>query len=127
MTPRLFRQIFGDFLRGARDRRGLVQTELADLSGVSQAMISQIEKGEKDFTSDVVEKLIEGLQIDTVALCDQLAIISHAAPISVDGPVPGTNTHAGARPSVSGRAKQKKARVLLSEGRHRRPTRKPRA
>ena len=43
--------------------RGLTLEELAELSGVSRAMISKLERGEKNPTLVVVAKLAEGLGV----------------------------------------------------------------
>lgn len=56
-------------LREARDRRELTQEELESLSGVSQAVISKIERGEAiDPASSTLLKLAAALRIDPRAL-----------------------------------------------------------
>src|SRR5687767_1862098 len=49
----------GDLRRG----RGLTLNELAELAGVSRAMISKLERGEKNPTLVVAAKLAEGLGV----------------------------------------------------------------
>jgi transcriptional regulator with XRE-family HTH domain len=51
----------GGRVRRLRRRRGLTLEELAGISGVSRAMISKLERGEKNPTLVVAAKLAEGL------------------------------------------------------------------
>src|ERR687892_2417558 len=51
----------GGRVKKLRRRRGLTLEELAGLSGVSRAMISKLERGEKNPTLVVAAKLAEGL------------------------------------------------------------------
>ena len=53
----------GDRAKELRRGRGLTLEELADLSGVSRAMISKLERGEKNPTLVVAAKLAEGLGV----------------------------------------------------------------
>jgi transcriptional regulator with XRE-family HTH domain len=53
----------GGRVRELRRRRGLTLEELAGLSGVSRAMISKLERGEKNPTLVVAAKLAEGLGV----------------------------------------------------------------
>jgi transcriptional regulator with XRE-family HTH domain len=53
----------GRRLRDLRRGRGLTLEELAGLSGVSRAMISKLERGEKNPTLVVAAKLAEGLGV----------------------------------------------------------------
>jgi len=53
----------GGRVRELRRRRGLTLEELAELSGVSRAMISKLERGEKNPTLVVAAKLAEGLGV----------------------------------------------------------------
>jgi transcriptional regulator with XRE-family HTH domain len=58
----------GAWVRGLRRERGLTLEELAERSGVSRAMISKVERGEKNPTLVVATKLAEGLEIDLTRL-----------------------------------------------------------
>jgi len=51
----------GDEVRGRRARLGLTLDALADLSGVSRAMLSEIERGAKNPTIKLVCQVAEGL------------------------------------------------------------------
>src|SRR5215210_6659782 len=53
----------GERVRELRRGRNLTLDELAELSGVSRAMISKLERGEKNPTLVVAAKLAEGLDI----------------------------------------------------------------
>jgi transcriptional regulator with XRE-family HTH domain len=52
----------GDRVRELRRGRGLTLEELAERSGVSRAMISKVERGEKNPTLVVAAKVAEGLE-----------------------------------------------------------------
>lgn len=53
----------GERVRDLRRGRGLTLNRLAELSGVSRAMISKLERGEKNPTLVVAAKLAEGLGV----------------------------------------------------------------
>src|ERR671913_744786 len=53
----------GGRVRELRRRRGLTLEELAERSGVSRAMISKLERGEKNPTLVVAAKLADGLGV----------------------------------------------------------------
>jgi transcriptional regulator with XRE-family HTH domain len=55
--------LLGERVRELRRRRGLTLERLAELSGVSRAMISKLERGEKNPTLVVAAKLAEGLGV----------------------------------------------------------------
>jgi transcriptional regulator with XRE-family HTH domain len=58
--------IFLSMLRGLREARRLRQSDLADLVGRSQAMVSNVERGER--TLDVIElwEWLEALDVDFI-------------------------------------------------------------
>src|SRR5918994_794949 len=58
----------GDRAKELRRGRGLTLEELAELSGVSRAMISKLERGEKNPTLVVAAKLAEGLGVTLTQL-----------------------------------------------------------
>src|ERR687885_1687210 len=53
----------GERVRALRRERGLTLEELAQRSGVSRAMISKLERGEKNPTLVVAAKVAEGLGV----------------------------------------------------------------
>lgn len=57
----------GRAIRDARRARGLTQSELADLSGLTQPTVSSAERGARDVSFDTVLRLFAALQLDLVA------------------------------------------------------------
>src|SRR5215211_695305 len=57
----------GERVRGLRRERGLTLVLLAQRSGVSRAMISKLERGEKNPTLVVAAKVAEGLGGEPIA------------------------------------------------------------
>lgn len=55
--------IFGENVKRFRLVRGLSQTELSKKTGISQAMISQIEKGRRETSGESREKLAKALSV----------------------------------------------------------------
>jgi len=54
---------FGQTLRKLRKERGLSQEKLANISGLDRTYIPSIEKGERNVSIEVIEKLAIALQI----------------------------------------------------------------
>ena len=63
MTEAVSSERLGGRVRELRGRRGLTLEDLAGRSGVSRAMISKLERGEKNPTLVVAAKLAEGLGV----------------------------------------------------------------
>lgn len=59
---------FGSYLRTLRKEKGLTLVELANLTGVSNPYISQIENGKFLPSPDILEKLAKGLEVSSVNL-----------------------------------------------------------
>ncbi len=55
---------FGSVILGARKARGLRQSDLAELSGVTQADISRIERGQVAPTTQTLLKLTTALSVE---------------------------------------------------------------
>lgn len=57
---------FGNFIKEGREKRGLLQAEVAELVGISQSYYSLIERGAKDRNVDLVLalKLCRVLRLD---------------------------------------------------------------
>lgn len=70
-------EIFGEFLRAAREIRGLTQQEMADRAKITQSMISGLESGKKKITSDNVARILEGLNMEAPLMCEIMARIGH--------------------------------------------------
>ena len=54
----------GAALRGARKREGLTQKQLADLLGISQAHISEMERGKRPIGKEMARRLAKVMQVD---------------------------------------------------------------
>lgn len=59
---------FGKYLRSLRKKKGLTLVELANITGVSNPYISQIENGKFLPSPDILEKLAKGLKVSSVNL-----------------------------------------------------------
>ena len=59
----LFRRQLGDVLRGERVRRGLTLRELSSESRISLGYISEIERGQKEASSELLASLCEALEV----------------------------------------------------------------
>ncbi len=51
-------------IRQIREGKGLSQEALADIAGLHRTYISSIERGEKNFTVDSLERVAEALDVD---------------------------------------------------------------
>jgi transcriptional regulator with XRE-family HTH domain len=69
----LFRESLGDVLRGERMRRGMTLRQLSSEARVSLGYISEIERGQKEASSELLGALCEALD---VALSDVLREVS---------------------------------------------------
>ena len=56
------------FLREWRNHRVLTQEQLAERAGISQGMISQLEKGTTDFSGETLAALADALQCEPADL-----------------------------------------------------------
>lgn len=59
---------FGDAVRRARTAAGLTQEELADRAGLDRSYIGGVERGDRNPTLSVIEKIAEGLGITLAEL-----------------------------------------------------------
>ena len=63
-------QEFGGRVRAARERAGLTLERLSQSSGVSRAMLSKVERGDKNPTLGVAMRIAHGLDLSLSALID---------------------------------------------------------
>lgn len=63
-------QEFGRRVRVARERAGLTLERLAQRSGVSRAMLSKVERGDKSPTLGVAMRIANGLELSLSSLID---------------------------------------------------------
>ncbi len=54
---------FGDAVRKARTTAGLTQEDLADRAGLDRSYIGGVERGDRNPTLSVIEKIAQGLGI----------------------------------------------------------------
>lgn len=92
-TPRrpgepLWRQVLGGLLRRLRHERGLTLGEIADRAGLSPQYLSEIERGLKEPSSEMIEAVAGALGVTlvdlTLAVAETLILTAGAA--AVPGP-----------------------------------------
>jgi transcriptional regulator with XRE-family HTH domain len=59
----LFRRQLGDVLRGERMRRGMTLRELSSEARISLGYISEIERGQKEASSELLASLCDALDV----------------------------------------------------------------
>jgi len=59
---------FGNAVRNARTAAGLTQEDLADRSGLDRSYIGGVERGERNPTLSVIEKIADGLGVSLAEL-----------------------------------------------------------
>ena len=59
----LFRRQLGDVLRGERMRRGMTLRELSSDARISLGYISEIERGQKEASSELLASLCDALEV----------------------------------------------------------------
>ena len=74
----LFRRLLGDVLREQRMQRGMTLREVSKEARVSLGYISEIERGQKEASSELLASLCTALE---VPLSDVLRDVSHAVAI----------------------------------------------
>ncbi|CUR55725.1 Putative Helix-turn-helix domain protein (fragment) [metagenome] len=88
----LFRRLLGEVLRGQRMQRGMTLREVSAGARVSLGYISEIERGQKEASSELLASLCSALDVplsdvlrdvsDAVAL-EEAALLIQATPIKV--------------------------------------------
>ena len=63
----------GETLRAARNERGLTLRQVAEGAHVSISYLAEIERGEKDPSSRVLESIADGLDLEVSLLLMQIA------------------------------------------------------
>ena len=89
----LFRRLLGDVLRSARMQRGMTLRELSAEARVSLGYISEIERGQKEASSELLASLCSALDVplsDVLRDVSDLVALEEAAvgltPITAAGP-----------------------------------------
>lgn len=92
----LFRRQLGDVLRAQRVQRGMTLREVSAEARVSLGYISEIERGQKEASSELLGSLCSALD---VALSDVLREVSHAIALE-EAALTATPIGVGARPAA---------------------------
>src|SRR5215216_7376705 len=71
----------GDTLRAERTERGLTLKQVAEGAHVSVSYLAEIERGEKDPSSKVVENIARSLDIELSDLLVRIASVLEPAPV----------------------------------------------
>ncbi|APO43049.1 transcriptional regulator [Paenibacillus xylanexedens] len=58
------RQLIGTRIRAMRNAKGLTQQKLADIAGLDYRYIGALERGERNFSIDTLEKVLIALDIN---------------------------------------------------------------
>lgn len=72
----------GEFLQEQRQHAQLSLRQLADRAGVSNPYLSQIERGLRKPSADVLQQIAKGLRISAEALYVRAGLLDHAEGIS---------------------------------------------
>jgi ribosome-binding protein aMBF1 (putative translation factor) len=70
--PRL-REVFGEVLRDERTEQGRTLSEVAERAAVSLPYLSEVERGRKDVSSDVLASICAALELPLPTLLDRAA------------------------------------------------------
>jgi len=71
----------GDTLRAERTEQGLTLKQVAEGAHVSVSYLAEIERGEKDPSSRVLENIARGLDVEISALLVRIASAVEPAPV----------------------------------------------
>lgn len=81
--PSLLREVLGDVLRRARTKQGRTLREVSDAARVSLGYLSEIERGRKEASSELLNAICDALDVPLAQLLveggQQLARREHAA------------------------------------------------
>lgn len=100
---RLWRQVLGETIRSERRRRGQRLVDTAATAGISPQYLSEIERGRKEPSSEMVEAVAGALAmtvldlvrraagVDPVEVVDLVGLVEPAQVLTVEtsGPAPG--------------------------------------
>jgi transcriptional regulator with XRE-family HTH domain len=107
----------GEFIRRQRELQELSMRQLADLSGISNPYLSQIERGLREPSEKVVEAIAENLQLSADALYEH----GREAEDAEEGDEPAVVTAIRADPRLTARERQALLEVYDAFVQRRRP------
>src|SRR5215472_9574616 len=90
----------GDYIRQQREQAGKSVRQLAEAAGVSNPYLSQIERGLRKPSADILQRIAKGLRISAEALYVQAGILEARRPDS------GVRAAVLADPDLTERQKQ---------------------
>ena len=98
----------GDYLREQRQSARLSLRQLSELAGVSNPYLSQIERGLKRPSAEILQQLAKGLQVSAESLYVRAGILDerhHTDVVARQGTASDTRAAIGADPQLSERQK----------------------
>ena len=97
----------GDYLREQRQSARLSLRQLSELAGVSNPYLSQIERGLKKPSAEILQQLAKGLEVSAESLYVRAGILDerHGDASAPHGAAPDTRAVIGADPQLSDRQK----------------------
>lgn len=95
----------GDYLREQRQAARLSLRQLAEVAGVSNPYLSQIERGLKRPSAETLRQLAKGLEVSAESLFVRAGILDERPTGDGEGPVPGTREAIAADRLLSARQK----------------------
>ena len=89
----LLRRLLGDVLRRQRQRQGRTLREVSSSARVSLGYLSEVERGQKEASSELLSSICEALDVRMSELLrevsDELALAELAESAAASDPVPG--------------------------------------
>lgn len=95
----LFRRLLGEVLRGARMQRGLTLRELSAEARVSLGYISEIERGHKEASSELLASLCQAMDLPLSVVLREVsdAVAAEEVALGLIEPVPAVVAPAALR------------------------------
>ncbi len=85
MTPPLVHDL-GSYLREQRKAAKLSLRQLSELAGISNPYLSQIERGLKKPSAEILQQIARGLEVSAESLFVRAGILDEVPPTTVDAP-----------------------------------------
>lgn len=95
----LFRRNLGDVLRGARMQRGMTLRELSAEARVSLGYISEIERGQKEASSELLASLCQAMDLPLSDVLREVADAVAVEEVALAGAVAASTPITVARPA----------------------------
>ena len=99
--PPLVREVIGDVLRRARTSQGRTLREVSDSARVSLGYLSEVERGRKEPSSELLNAICEALEVPLSAVLtdagERMASVERAAHSAPNGEASGPTIDAGTK------------------------------